>query len=158
MSRRVAVSCALLLLVTLTACGGPTPEETAADEEEIEAFLEEYLPRLAEAYRTGDASGLEPYAAAKEQATIEMRARALAKGGEVLAPVLDSVQVEDVRVWQSVNAYVTTLEVWDIRTYATGTENVVREQLDQANRVKYQLRRKDGRWRVFWREIQKTFE
>ena len=87
-----------------------------------------------------------------------MRARALAKGGEVLAPVLDSVQVEDVRTWQSVNAYVTTIEVWDIRTYATGTEHVVREQLDQSNRVKYQLRRENGRWRVFWREIQKTFE
>lgn len=148
----------VLLVAGVVACNEPTAEEEAANQQEIEAFLREYLPKLAEAYRTGDASGLEPYAAAKEQASIERRARELAKGGEVLAPELDSVEVEDVRTWQSINAYVTTVEVWDIRTYATGTENVVREQLDQTNRVKYQLQREDGRWRVFWREIQRTFE
>jgi hypothetical protein len=159
MSRPVAVSFAVLLLVAgLAGCGGPSPEKAAADKEEIQAFIEEYLPKLAEAYRTGDASGLEPYAAAKERSSIERRARELAKGGEVLAPVLESVEVEEVRSWQEINAYVTTIEVWDIRTYATGTENVVREQLAQTNRVKYQLQRENGRWRVFWREIQKTFE
>lgn len=161
-SSRIAVPALLAVLglfaVGLAACGGPTPEEEAVDREEVATFLREYLPKLAEAYRTGDASALEPYAAAKEQASIEHRARELAKAGEVLAPELDSVEVEDVRTWQAVNAYVTTVEVWDIRTYATGTENVVREQLDQTNRVKYQLKREGGRWRVFWREIQATFE
>lgn len=160
MLRRLLLPVLLLALLAgaVAACGEPTPEEVAADREEIEDFLREYLPKLADAYRTGDASALEPYAAAKEQASVEHRARELAKSGEVLAPVLDSVEVEEVRTWQAVNAYVTTVEQWDIRTYATGTENVVREQLDQVNRVKYQLKREDGRWRVFWREIQQTFE
>lgn len=159
MPRRLAASFALaLLLAGLSGCGGPAPEEEAATKAEIQAFLEEYLPKLAEAYRTGDASLLAPYAAEKEQKSIERRARELAKGGEVLAPKLDSVEVEDVRTWQKVNAYVTTVEVWDVRTYATGSERVVREQLDQSNRVKYQLQRHDGRWRVYWREVQKTYE
>lgn len=156
---RTALTILLVFLgVGLDACGEPSAEEVAADKEEIEAFLREYLPKLAEAYESGDASALEPYAAAKEQASVERRARELAKSGEVLAPVLDSVEVEDVRTWQAVNAYVTTVEQWDIRTYATGTDNVVREQLDQVNRVQYQLKREGGRWRVFWREIQTTFE
>jgi hypothetical protein len=82
----------------------------------------------------------------------------LAKAGEVLAPELESVQVEDVTVWNEVNAYATTVEIWDVRTYALGTERVVREQLAQPNRVKYQLKRTGGRWRVFWREVERTYE
>lgn len=145
-------ACALLL--EASGCGGPSPEGQAADRESIEAFLEEYLPALAQAYRTGDVDVLDPYAAEKEQAAIARRVDDLGEHGEVLAPELVSVQVEDVTSWAEVNAYVTTVEVWNIRTYATGSENVVREELGQTNRVKYQLQRDAGRWRVFWREIQ----
>ena len=167
MSYRRSSSPALALLLglvvvasagLLAACGDPSPEEVAANEEEIEDFLEEYLPLLAEAYRTGDAAPLDPYAAGKEQAAVERRARELARSGEVLAPELKSVEVEAVTIWNAVNAYVTTHEVWDIRTFATGSENVVREQLDQANRVKYQLKREGGRWRVFYRQLEQTYE
>jgi len=35
---------------------------------------------------------------------------------------------------------------------------VVRQALDQRNRVKYQLRRENGRWRVFWRQLVKTYD
>ncbi len=61
-------------------------------------------------------------------------------------------------MWSVANAYVTTVEVWDIRTYAAGSDNVVRQALDQRNRVKYQLRRENGRWRVFWRQLVKTYD
>ncbi|HUF77812.1 MAG TPA: IMS domain-containing protein [Thermoanaerobaculia bacterium] len=139
-------------------CGGSSPEDEAEDREAIEAFLEEYLPQLAEAYRTGEVENLDPYAAEKEQAKIAQTVRELARSGEVLAPELESVRVEDLTVWNEVNAFVTTVEVWDVRTFAVGTERVVREQLGQANRVKYQLKRSGGRWRVFWREIERTYE
>jgi hypothetical protein len=155
---------ATLLLAALCAglaagaCGEPSAEDTAEDREAIQAFLEEYLPKLAEAYRTGEVAALDPFAAAKEQEKVARRVQELAKTGEVLAPVLESVQVEDVTVWNEVNAYATTVEIWDVRTYALGTERVVREQLAQANRVKYQLKRSGGRWRVFWREVERTYE
>jgi uncharacterized protein YgbK (DUF1537 family) len=155
---------ATLLLAALCAglaagaCGEPSAEDTAEDREAIQAFLEEYLPKLAEAYRTGEVAALDPVAAAKEQEKVARRVQELAKTGEVLAPVLESVQVEDVTVWNEVNAYATTVEIWDVRTYALGTERVVREQLAQANRVKYQLKRSGGRWRVFWREVERTYE
>ena len=155
---------ATLLLAVLAAglaagaCGAPSAEDDAEDREAIQAFLEEYLPELAEAYRTGEVAALDPFAAAKEQEKVSRMVQELAKAGEVLAPELESVQVEDVTVWNEVNAYATTVEIWDVRTYALGTERVVREQLAQPNRVKYQLKRTGGRWRVFWREVERTYE
>lgn len=160
--RASARSCAVLSLALAVLGGmagcGSSKESRAVDRQEIQAFLQDYLPKLAEAYRTGNTEPLAPYAAVKERAAIEKRVADLAKTGEVLAPTLKSVQIEDVTVWSVVNAYVTTLEVWDIRTYAAGSDNVVRQALDQRNRVKYQLRREDGRWRVFWRQLEKTYD
>lgn len=155
--RLPAALLACVLPLVAAGCGGPSPEEQEADREVIHAFLEDYLPALAQAYRTGDVDVLDPYAAEKEQAAIAHRVNELAEQGEVLAPELVSVQVEDVTGWAEVNAYVTTVEVWNVRTYATGSENVVREELGQTNRVKYQLQRDAGRWRVFWREIQERY-
>jgi len=151
---------ALLLAGALLAgaCGGQSPEEEAADQEEIQAFLEEYLPRMAEAYRTGDVEPIVPYTTEKERAVIENRVREMAKSGQILAPELESVEVEDVTVWSAVNAFVTSVEVWDVRVLASGTERVAREQLNQPNRVKYQLKREDGRWRVFGRQLEETYE
>ncbi len=159
--RRVAPVLLLLVclpgLAVLGSCK-PTVEEQAAKRDEIAAFLREYLPKMAEAYRTGDTDSLAPYAAQKERESIRKRVRDLAKQGQVLAPHLDSLQVEDVRIWGRVNAYVTTVEVWDIRVLAAGSDSVVRQELDQSNRVKYQLKQEDGRWRVFWRQLEQTFE
>lgn len=149
---------ALLGGLVLGACGGRSPEREAADRESLQEFFEEYLPRLAEAYRTGEVDVLAPYAAEKERAKISVVVRDLARGGEVLAPELASVRVEELTVWSEVNAYATTVEIWDIRTYALGSENVVREQLGQSNRVRYQLKRERRQWRVLWREIVQTFD
>ena len=113
---------------------------------------------MAEAYRTGDTESLASYAAQKEREAIKKRVRDLAKQGQVLAPSLDSLEVEDVRIWSRVNAYVTTVEVWDIRVLAAGSDSVVRQQLDQSNRVKYQLKRDGDHWRVFWRQLEQTFD
>jgi len=151
------VFCLPLLAVAVGACR-PTPEEKAADREEIAGFLREYLPKMAEAYRTGDTESLASYAAQKEREAIKKRVRDLAKQGQVLAPSLDSLEVEDVRIWSRVNAYVTTVEVWDIRVLAAGSDSVVRQQLDQSNRVKYQLKRDGDHWRVFWRQLEQTFD
>jgi len=158
-----AVAALGLALFGVVALGGlagckPSEQRQAVDREEIRSFLDAYLPKLAEAYRTGDTDPLAPYAAAKERAAIEKRVLDLAKTGEVLAPQLKSFEIENVTVWSVVNAYVTTLEVWDIRTYAAGSDNVLRQALGQRNRVKYQLRRENGRWRVFWRQLEKTYE
>ena len=64
-----------------------------------------------------------------------------------------SMSIEDVKVWGYANAYVTTNEVWDIRTVASGTDSMLTEQLDERNRVKYQLKKIDGQWRVLFRML-----
>lgn len=157
--RRPLLALALLPALLLAgACGGDSPEEEAADRDEIQAFLEEYLPRMAEAYRTGDVESLTPYTTQKERAAISSRVREMAESGQILAPELESVEVEDVTVWSAVNAFVTTVEVWDVRVLATGTETVVREEENQPNRVKYQLKREDGAWRVFGRQLEETYQ
>ena len=154
--RRPLLAVLAALALALAAGCAPSAEEVAADRDQIEGFLEEYLPQMAEAYRTGDTEALAPYAAQKEQESIERRVRDLAKQGRILAPELESVEVEDVRPWQAVNAYVTTLETWNIRVLASGSEEVLSQEV-QENRVKYQMKREEGRWRVFWRELEQAF-
>lgn len=157
--RRPLLALALLPAVLVAgACGGASPEEEAANRDEIEAFLEEYLPQMAEAYRTGDVEPITPYTTQKERAAIESRVRELGESGQTLAPELQSVDVEDVTVWSAVNAFVTTVEVWDVRVLATGSDSVLREEPNQPNRVKYQLKREDGRWRVFGRQLEETYQ
>ena len=73
--------------------------------------------------------------------------------GRRLGPTFRSVTIEDIRVWSYANAYVTTQEEWDIRTYATGSDQMLTEQLNQLNRVKYQLKRIDGKWMILFRTI-----
>ena len=157
-ARAVPLALGAAALLFAAACGPPSAEEAAADQEEVRVFLLEYLPKMSDAYRTGDTAPLEPYTTLKERETIEKRVRDLAKQGSVLSPELESLEVEDVVTWSAVNAFVTTVEVWDLRVLAAGSDSVVRETEDQANRVKYQLKREDGRWRVFGRPLQETFE
>lgn len=148
----------LALVFLFAACGGASPEEAAANRDEIEAFLQDYLPRMAEAYRTGELETLEPYTTQKERAAIARRVREMAQKGQILAPELESVEVEDVTVWSAVNAFVTAVEVWDVRILDTGTESVIREEVNQPNRVRYQLKREDGEWRVFGRQLEETYD
>jgi hypothetical protein len=66
--------------------------------------------------------------------------------------------VESVETWRHVNAFTTTVEVWDLRVYAAGTDVILSETIDQRNRVKYQLQRQGERWLVLFRELDATFE
>jgi hypothetical protein len=116
-------------------------------------MLLEYLPRLGEAYAGNDPSSVEGLAAAREIAAIEKRLRDIRLEGRTLEPTFRSLDIEEIKVWGYANAYVTTREVWDIRTFATGTDQLLTEQKDQRNRVKYQLKKIDGRWMVLFRTI-----
>jgi hypothetical protein len=142
----------LLPAVLLVACGGQAADPQAA-RPDIEALLEEYLPLLGEAYSGNDPSPVEGLAAARETAAIEKRLRDIRLEGRRLAPTFRSMTIEEIKVWGYANAYVTTQEIWDIRTYATGTEQLLTEQKGQRNRVKYQLKKIDGRWMVLFRTI-----
>ena len=143
---------ALLLPILLLACG-PSPERKAAEQAKIDALLKDYLPKLAQAYAAQDAQVLKPLAAEKEIASVAKRVSDLAAQGRVLRPTLRSFTIEDLELWNVTNAYVTTLEIWDLHVFASGTDTELSKELEQSNRVKYQLKREDGRWIVLYRTI-----
>ena len=138
---------------------GCESDRTASPEDEaaVLAMLEEYLPRLALAYSSGEGSVLEGFAAQKEIAGVKGRIRNLLNESREIHPTFKSVLLEDVKVWRHVNAYATTLEVWDLRVVAEGTDTVLSEVYNQSNRVRYQLKRRDNSWVVLFRQIEDTF-
>lgn len=153
MKLELRLACGLLMALTVFACG-PSEEQEQVDRDEIQAALETYLPLLGEVYATGDLSLLEGLAAQKEIARVHKRIEDLSFQGRRLVPTFRSLTVEDSNVWNYSNCYVTTLEIWDLEIRATGADQVLSTQLEQPNRVKYQLKRDDGRWRVLFRTIQ----
>ncbi len=144
----------LVLILLVTAGCGPSAEQQEVNRDEIKANLEVYLPLLGEAYATGNLELLREWVVEKEIARVRKRLDDLASQGRRLVPTFRQITVEDVHVWNYSNAFVSTLEVWDLQILATGTENVLTEELGQRNRVKYQLKREEDHWRVLFRTIQ----
>jgi hypothetical protein len=147
---RIALS---LLLLAAVACSS-SEERQQMDTESIAAALEAYLPLLGQAYATGELVPLEGLAAQKEVAAIQKRISDLADQGRILEPTFHELTIEEATVFNYANAYVTTVEVWDLRSLATGSREVLAEDLGQRNRVKYQLKREGDSWRVLFRAKQ----
>ncbi len=145
---------AAITLLGQLGCSESAKIDQEAAKQEIAASLEAYLPLLGEAYATGNVEPLREWAAEKEMARIYKIVTDLAAQGRTLVPTFRQMTIEEVNVWNYANAYVTTLEVWDLKTYASGTDQVLAQESEQPNRVKYQLKRDDGRWRVHFRTIQ----
>ena len=141
------------LTLGIAACT-PAEQQQELDREAIEAALETYLPRLGDAYATGELAPLEGLAAQKEIAAIEKRISDLAEQGRVLEPTFRELTIEEATVFNYANAYVTTVEVWDLRSLALGSRQVLAEDVGQRNRVKYQLKREGEGWKVLFRAKQ----
>lgn len=148
----------ILLASTFVACGGEKRGGAEIDEAVIRSSLEHYLPILGLAYASGDTTPLNTYAAEREVATVAKRIKDVRVRGERLEPTFHSLTIENITAWGYANAYVTTLEVWDIRLFASHGENPVAETLEQRSRVKYQLKWEDDHWIVLYRELVQTFE
>lgn len=159
-ARAVLVALLTLWCWALLACGGASEEEvSAADRAEIRDLLERYLPKLGEAYETGNLEVLRDVAAEKEIASLYKRINDLMEQeGRVVHPKLVSFEIEDITVWNYSNAFVTTLEVWDLAVLASGTDQVTSRVEGQRSRVKYQVKRRDDDWQVLYRTVVATFE
>ncbi len=145
-------------LVWLSGCQQLVGSDPETDRRQLETVLKAYLPRLAQAYATRDANLLAGLAVPKEVATVARFLGELGEQGRVIRPALQQVTIEDFKVWNHSNAIVTTLEVWDIRVYASGSDVLLSQALGQRNRVKYQLKRQDDSWTILLRQIERTFE
>ena len=146
-----------LLGVQLVACGR-TASDDEADRQQIQAMMEIYLPKLAEAYATLEPQVLSGMAAPKEVLSVEKRIDDLLTEGRTLRPTFHEVTIESLDVWNYANAYVTTVEVWDLDLYATGAEEPYRSLSGQRDRVKYQLKREGDSWLILYRAVQGSTE
>lgn len=143
---------ALLLVLGLSSsCGAPSEQDLTEAREEIRATLMEYLPKMAEAYRSGDVEPLEGYTTQKERAILDKHITELERRGLSMDTELLTLTIEDLNLVNYANAYVTTVETWDVTSYAVGTDRVVGEDLGQSSRVRYQLKREGDRWIVMAR-------
>lgn len=143
-------ACALAALA-LAGCR-PSDEEVVVEEEALRATIDQYADRLSQAYAFTDASLLEPVAAAREVAAVHANVQQLADRGQRIATDLKELQVEEIGMSDLDNAYVQTFEVWEIRVMDLGSERVISVDQNQRNRVRYQLKRLDGEWKVLWRQ------
>ena len=147
-----------LLALFFTGCEGVAGSDPEVDRMQLQQTLEAYLPKLEEAYETLDATVLEEYAVPKEVATVHHNLQLLKGEGRHLRPVFKQVTVEDFTVWNHSNAFVSTLEIWDLRVYALGTETLTSQAIGQRNRVKYQMKRIGDEWKVLLRQIDSTLQ
>lgn len=151
--RRSAIApAALALALALVACG-PSEKAQGEAQAEIEALLADYLPALAEAYRTGDLGPLEGIAAPREIERVNHFIRERAQEGRLVDPTLHRFEIEAFSLFQHSNVYLTTRETWDLRIRAAGSDRLIQEELGKTDRFRYQVRREGDRWRVLTREV-----
>jgi len=158
LSTRLRIPLAALILGAAVSACAPSPEQQAADRAEIERLIGRYAELLAQAYRTRDSSLLGEITTEREVVRVGHRIEELTSEGRELRAELRSLVVEDVDVFDATTAGVTTIEVWDLRTLALGSERVVAEAIDQENRVVYTLRKERGRWEILARLLKSTSE
>lgn len=152
-NRTLAVVPLLVLLAAVLVSGGCERSElTDLERQQIETTLATYLPKLAEAYATREPGRLTGLASGKEIASVQKLVDELADRGEAMAAELVSFTIESSHLWRS-TVFVTTLEIWDLRRQATGSEVVLQEYLGQRNRVTYHLERAGESWVVLRRQV-----
>jgi len=144
----------LLLAFALAAVGCGGVERQLVDTASMTAMLETAMPLLAQAYADGNVEVLRPYAAERELARITNLIGDLARSGRHLVPTFHHLTVEDSRTWNNSSAYMTTVEVWDIRLYALGRDDLLAEEIGKSQRVKYQMMRDGDSWRILYRAIE----
>ena len=155
--RSIFLLTALLLFLPLAGCEDMTFDEEAA-KAEVEAAIRAYLPKLAEAYATSNTQPLEGLAVDKEIARVSLRISELYDEGKIYRPVFKEMTIEGLSVWRYSNAFATTVEVWDVSSFALGSDVKLGDVADQRNRVKYQLKRKDTGWVILYRDLDQSLE
>lgn len=148
--RRPAAAVLLALLpVIALGCGRPSEQAQEEVRVEIEIALADYLPRLAEVYRTGDLSPLVGLAAPREIASVESFISERAQEGRVVDAELQRFEIQDFDLYKYNSAFVTTREVWDLHLRAAGSDRLLSEELGRAYRYRYQFYRDDGEgWKI----------
>ena len=146
-----------LLLALLAGCG-PSAQRAGEDRQAVESLLADYAARLTRAYEAGDPAPLAEVATGREGTRVTSRIAELAGDGRGLRPRLVRMVVDGFEAQSGTSATATTIEVWDLKMVALGSEATLGESKGQENRVVYTLMRERGRWWVLSRMLRSSNE
>jgi len=149
--RRAPLFAALLLLFCCADRGIDDAERRAIGE-----LLDRYVVDMAAAYESGDASKVADAATEREQRRIEQAISELASEGRGLRPSLVRLAIDSIERGSRTTVMVDTIETWDLRVVALGSDEVVSESLGQENRLSYVLIREDDEWRILSRQLKSS--
>jgi len=151
MVRRVPLIAALLLL---SSCADRPIDD--AERRAIGGLLDRYVVEMAAAYESGDASKVADAATEREQRRLEQAISELAAEGRGLRPSLVRLAIDSIERGSRTTVMVDTIETWDLRVVALGSEEVVSESLGQENRLSYVLIREGDAWRILSRQLKSS--
>lgn len=141
-------------LVAVQGCEDTKP--SPAVESAIRETVTDYLNALAQAYSSLSVEPIENIATAREIADVRKILRQLLSTGDRLDAKLLSVDFEAISVFRSLNATVSTTEVWDVSRYDSGTGVEKGRNPASVQKSVLQLRLIDGKWRVVARRVMET--
>jgi len=147
----------IALFAAMAACSG-SGGVSDADRRAIESLLAEYARLMAAAYESGDGKSVAPIATEREQQRLAISISELEAEGRALRPTLQSLAIEAIDPSGRRLVTVNTLEVWDLRVVALGTEQPISESLGQENRLTYTLQRDQSGWHVLARYLRSSSE
>jgi hypothetical protein len=148
---------AVALIGLLAGACGPMAGGRERDRAEVEALLPEYAEIMSAAYRAGDVTELGRVATEREVNRVRRQIAALAEEGRGLRPELISLRVESVD-FNRATATAVTVETWNLKVVALGSETVVAESPAQENRIVYSLTHEDDRWWILARILRGSTE
>jgi hypothetical protein len=148
-----AIAIGTVILLT-GACERSTP--TATEREAIETVVVAYLNDLARAYSDVDANQLSEHATRREMVEVNDRIGQLVAIGERVQATLLQVDITDVQVFRSVNATVSTVEVWDVGRFDAYDGREKGRNPGTVQHGLIQLRKVEGEWKVIGRRVQET--
>lgn len=129
----------VILIFAHLAC---QPDE-AKEKEEIKWVLEHYVQGLSKAYTKQNPALLKPFAAPLEVNQVRQFIKKLRYEGYALKPTLQNLTITYMDIYNGVNAFAKTVEVWQVTLVNAHTGEVVRKAMGQVLHVTYQLKKWD---------------
>ncbi len=144
----------VLVVLALVGCGDAGGLDPESVKPEIEVALAGYLDKLAQAHAARDPSLLDGLAVPKEQSALALQLETNGDRGEHVVPTLSQFSVTDLSTAGTL-VYVTTLEIWDLERRTLGAETLLATYPGERFTVRYQLKRLDGTWLVYFRQSER---
>jgi hypothetical protein len=139
--------CALLLALVAACMGAPSP----AEKEVLIRAVSSYNTALRQAYHDANLAYMSPHVTEKELNRLFPVLQALRSSGNRMVAIQEEFQVLRVRL-RGRKAQVETTERWLYWWESLSTGRISKPKQSIRYRIRYHLRKEDGRWKVHFLE------